>query len=301
LTATLDKAQASTGDAVSLRIKLAGRGNLKMISEIPLPTLPDFTIFPAKYTENVRPLDDDIIGGDKTWEHVIVPKAPGDQKIPSLSFSYFDPNKEKYETLTTPALDLLVVRGTDTAGPLTTLSGISKQPLTKQASDIHFIRLASDDLRRSARPPYESIGFYVLPLLSLFWTAGALLYRREQIRQGSDLPLARSRKARRSALARLRQAEKEARTDPRRFYDRISLALSGYLADRFNLPEIAVTGDILERTLRDQGISDETIRSITTAMQECDFARFVSAESDSVKMRELSGRIRKVIESLEQF
>src|SRR5438876_1130696 len=45
LTSSLDRSSAETGDAVSLHAKLSGNGNLKMIGDLPLPPLPDFTIY----------------------------------------------------------------------------------------------------------------------------------------------------------------------------------------------------------------------------------------------------------------
>src|SRR5437867_2774627 len=108
LTSSLDRSSAATGDAVSLRAKLSGNGNLKTIGDLPLPPLPDFTIYSSKRADSVRALQGDQIGGDKSWEYVIVPKAPGEQRIPPLAFSYFDPRRERYETLTTGPLVLQV-------------------------------------------------------------------------------------------------------------------------------------------------------------------------------------------------
>ncbi len=298
LTSSLDKTNAATGEAVSLRIKLEGRGNLKMIPDIALPPLPEFTVFSAKRVENVRPFESDVIGGDKTWEYVIVPKAPGQQSIPAMSFSYFDPLKDKYETLTTPPLALNVVRGADSAA--SALSGVVKQDLTRQGADINFIKLSAGDLRPRQKPLYESVWFFVIAGIPVASNIAVLLYQRERSKQSFAPALTRSRKARRLALARLKQALRAGRREPKLFYDQAAVAFSGYLADRFRLPEIAVTGDTLEKRLSEKFVPLETIHETISCLQECDFGRFVSASTSAEKLRALAGRMTKTIDLLER-
>jgi BatD DUF11 like domain len=300
LASSLDKREAAVGDAVALKVKLSGRGNLKMIPDLPLPLMPDFAIYSSKRSDNVRAIEGDLIGGDESWEYVVVPKAPGQQTVPSLTFSYFDPQREAYETVTTPPLELRVIRPSSDGSPLTGLSGVSKQNLARQGTDINFIKLSANDLEIRSEPIYRTFWFYLAAGIPLLFNIGAFLYSRERARESENLPLARSRKARRTSLARLKRAEKIAAQEPRRFYDEAAAALSGYLTDKFNLPEIAVTGDSLERSLKEGRVSPETVRETMVCLQECDFGRFVSPSSSTQKMRELAGRIRKIIYSLEQ-
>jgi len=297
LVSRLDKPKASTGEAISLQVRLEGRGNLKMIPDLALPTLPEFTVFSSKRTENVRPFEEGIIGGDRTWEYVIVPKAPGLQSIPSLSFSYFDPQKGRYEILTTPALSVSVERGAENASSAGGLSGVVKQDLTRQGADINFIKVSAGNLQPERKPFYLSSWFYLLAAIPLAFNIAVLLYQRERARQPS---LTRSRKARRLAVTRLKNALKAGKREPRLFYDQAALAFSGYLADKFGVPEIAVTGDSLERMLSEKSIASEAVKETISCLQECDFGRFVSASSSGEKMRSLAGRIDKAIGLLER-
>ncbi len=301
LTSNVDKNEVATGEAVTLRVKLSGRGNLKTVPDIPLPAMPDFTVYSSKSAENVRPFEGDLMGGDKTWEYVLVPKAPGEQTIPSLSMSYFDPERDRYETVNSPSLNIKVVRGAGGGSPLTTFSGLSKQNLTRQGTDINFIKLSASDLDTPSEPPYRTAWFYLLAALPVAFNVGSFLLQRERARQSENAVLTRSRRARRIALHLLRRAEKSGRTDPRLFYDEAAAALGGYLADKFNLPEIAVTGDVLERTLAGKLVNEETVAEILACVREADFGRFVSASGSSENMGQLSSRIRKVVDNLERL
>lgn len=301
LAAELNKSDVAAGDALSLRVKLSGKGNLKEIPDIPLPVMPDLTVYSSKREENVHPVDGDQIGGEKVWEYVIVPKVPGDHTIPSLAFSYFDAERDRYETVSTAPISLKVTRGSEAENAITGLSGGNKQNLTRQGTDINFIKLSAVDLRPRRAPIYRSPWFYALVLLPLLFNVGAFLYQRERARQSVDVVLARSRRARRLALYRLRRAEKAGRLEQRRFYDEAAQAFEGYLGDRFNLPEIAVTADSLERTMNERAIAAETVKEAVAILQECDFGRFVSASPEAGRKSALSGHIRKLIETLERM
>jgi len=300
LAGELNKSDAATGDAVSLRVRLSGRGNLKEIPDIPLPAMPDLTIYSSKREDNVHPVAGDLIGGEKIWEYVIVPKVPGDHTIPPLSFSYFDPERESYETVTTTPMPLKVSRGSDTGNAIAGLSGLQKQNLTRQGTDINFIKLSGADLRPRQEPLYRSAWFYALAALPLLFNVGVFLYQRERARQSLDVVLARSRKAKRLALGRLRKAEKAGRLEPRRFYDEAAQAFAGYLGNRFNLPEIAITADSLERVMNERAIAAEAVTEAVAALQQCDFGRFVAASPSAEQRSMLSNRIRKIIDTLER-
>jgi hypothetical protein len=300
LTSSLDKAEASTGDAVTLRVKLAGRGNLKMIPKLAIPPMPDLTLYSSRQVEDLRPNSKDTIEGEKTWEYVLIPKAPGQQKIPPIVFSYFDPEKSAYETIMAPALELRVAPGAEASSVVAGLSGINKQNLMRQGTDIHYIRLSPDDLKLEASRPYQSAWLYVAAGLPVVFNLWAFLYQRERSRTALDAVGARNRRARRVALARLKDAKKAGQIEPRRFYDEAAAALTGYLTDRFNLPEIAMTSDILEKSLTERAVSPATVREIMTSIEECDFARFVSAPAAAEKMKALAARIDKLIDILER-
>ncbi len=299
LTSAIDKSQVATGEAVALHVRLEGRGNLKMIPDISVPPFPDFTIYSSKRADAFRSLAGNQLGGDKTWEYVIVPKAPGRQTIPSLSFSFFDAEREKYETVSTAPLSLNVVRGVDSSTAISGLSGSDKQNLVRRGTDINFIKLVSGDLEKKDKPFYRSLWLYLIAVIPLAFNAGAFLYQRHRLKYAEDLSFARNRKARRTALSKLKLAEKKGKSDTRLFYDQASAAFSGYLADKFRLSEIELTGDNLERELSGKSVPPQAVEEAKSCLQECDFGRFVSASASAEKMRGLSTRIRKSIEVLE--
>ncbi len=300
LAAEIDKNEASTGNAVALRIKLQGSGNLNMIADLKLPPLPDFTIYSSKHAANIRPLAKDQIGGDKTWEYVVVPKAPGRQTVPSISFSYFNADKNQYETASTPALAINVTGDAESSLSGAALSGANKQDVTRRGTDIHFIKLSSGEFEPKGSPFYRKFWLYLIVALPLLFNAGVFLYQKQASRLVENTGLARSRKAKRNAWNRLKAAEKEGKAAPRRFYDLAASALAGYLADKFNVTGIELTEDNIERALSKTSALRETIEETKACLRECDFGRFVSAAQSPEKMQNLSTRIRANVDALER-
>lgn len=299
LSSSADKSRVATGEAVALQVKLDGLGNLKMIPDISLPVLPDLTVYSSKHTDTVRPSAGDQIGGSKIWEFVLVPKTPGRQTIPAIAFSFFDAEQEKFATVETPAIALDVVRGADSPG-VSGLSGSEKQDLVRRGTDINFIKLSTEDIEETGTPFHRSRWIFVLGAIPLLFNAGLLILQRQRSKLSTDAGFARSRKAKNTALQRLKTAEKAGKSETRRFYDQAAAALSGYLSERFNIPEIELTGDHLERVLSQSAIPRETFEETRACLQECDFGRFVSASSSGDKMHSLARRIRSNIDDLEK-
>jgi hypothetical protein len=266
-----------------------------MIPDIPLPNLPDFTVYSSKHTDSIRPSASNQIGGDKTWEYVLVPKSPGRYAIPALSFSYFNADQEKYETVSTSLIALHVLPGKDNAA-YSALSGNSKQNLIRRGTDINYLKPLQGELISSHNPWHFPLWVYVLCAIVLAGNIGMFFYQKQL---AGNLAGVRNRKAKSTAMRRLKAAEKEGVQDSRRYYDHAEAALSGYLADRFNLAEIELTGDNLERTLANFQVPEKMVKETRACLEECDFGRFVSASTSVDKMHALSAQIRKNIDAME--
>lgn len=284
LRAQIDKNEVTAGDAVSLRVALEGKGNLKMIPEIGLPSFSGFTVYSPRRSDDIRASGDGRIGGSRIWEYVLVPVEPGEQTIPSVSFSYFDPEREEFETVSTTALELKVTPGVAEPAP---------DLRSAKSADIHRLKEFLGDPGGDRTPLYRNYWFYVIAAIPLAFNCGALLY----LKRFSG---GKARSARETAVEQLKLAEKEGLSMPRLFYDRASAALSGYLSKTFNLSEIELTTDGVKAALSRNRVEEAVVQETMTCLQECDYGRFVAASGSPEKMRELAGRIHKIIDALDK-
>jgi hypothetical protein len=228
-----------------------------------------------------------------------VPKAPGRQIIPEISFSFFNPEQDKFETVATSPISLEVSRGSDSTDN-SGLWGNGKQDLVRRGTDINFIKMSAGSLEPTGTPFNRSQWIWILAAIPLGVNVGIIVLQRRRSKIYENWDALRSRRAKHNALGRLKRAEKEGNVDARRFYDQASAALSAYLSDKFNLTEIELTADTLERALAPKAIQREILEETKACFQECDFGRFVSASASPEKMSGLSARIRKNIDALEK-
>ena len=95
---TIDKNKAKTGDAITLRIKISGKGNLKLIEALPLDLPPDIDVFDPKIIDNIN-VSTSGMSGNITFEYYLIPRTPGKYKIKPVNFTYFDLNEKIHNTL----------------------------------------------------------------------------------------------------------------------------------------------------------------------------------------------------------
>ncbi len=113
--ASLDRDVVPLGEAVTLRFRVEGTGNLKWIERGPEVVAKGARVFPPQAKSDLRTTAEGI-SGSRTWEFVVVPETSGTIEVPALSFSYFDPSAGKIVTAETTPLALRVEGGTVAAG-----------------------------------------------------------------------------------------------------------------------------------------------------------------------------------------
>jgi hypothetical protein len=96
LTTSAQPTKARTGDPVSLKVEIKGLGNFDRIDQPTLTKTEGWRAYQA--SEETQSLDDLGLSAVKTFTFPLIPaKAVG--SLPTVEFSYFDPNAEKYVTL----------------------------------------------------------------------------------------------------------------------------------------------------------------------------------------------------------
>jgi hypothetical protein len=113
--ASLDRDAVPLGEAVTLRFRVEGTGNLKWIDRGPELAVPGAKVFPPQAKSDLRTTPEGIVGS-RTWEFVVVPETSGAVLIPPLAFSYFDPAAGRVVTSEAGPLSLRVEGGTVAAG-----------------------------------------------------------------------------------------------------------------------------------------------------------------------------------------
>jgi hypothetical protein len=304
----VDKKTTRTNEPVSLRVKISGQGNIKLLESptIDLPT--DFEQYSPKVSETIERKGEKI-SGSKNFEFLLIPRYPGLKVIKPVTFSYYDIAKHEYVRLRSPQIELNVEQGAATPAPL--IAGATREDVRLLSQDIRFIKITPATFLRKGDELYSSGVFIVLLLLPLAGMAGAFVYARQRQAVMADEAGYRNRRAIKVAQRGLKEAEYllHEKSGPQgspsslqrvRFYSEVSKAIWKYLGDKLNIPQsdFSVEGAITE--LKDHSVETGLCHALRVLLESCDMARFAPTSLELPAMQKTYDEAKRLIVELER-
>ncbi len=295
LNADIDKTTAKTNEAVTLKVILSGKGNLELL-EMPELNLPSgFEKYEPKTSENI--IKRNIISGSKTAEYLMIPRVVGIREIPPVEFSYFNPTKKKYVTLRSKSFKLNITQGEQ----LPEVEYAGKEDVQHLGSDIRFIKTSFEDIYKKEESVLFTTFFWVggiVPMLILFIAVG---WKKRNDKLAGNIALLRYSKAQKVAKNRLKKAKKLMQENNyKEFYTEVSLALFGYLEDKFHIPKAEFTIERAMDELRKTGVEESLINDVKKAAEDCEFIRFAPGAEKSDAMQNMYDQLTTVIIDVEK-
>ncbi len=290
----LDQTTVNTNDAVTLTVHVSGSGSIRTVPqpEIDLPEA--FEIFPPETSDMIRASSRGI-AGTKTFEFVLIPRAPGQYTIPAIRYGYFDERSDGYRTAEAPAIAVSVT-GTAADGP-----GSGRGGVTELRQDIRFIHLGIPTLRPTSSGLARDVVFWLVLLLPMVGAAGALALRRHQERMEGDVAYARGRQAGRVARKRFSEAAQLSEgTDGRAFYAEVARALRGFIADKLNLAEAGMQRADFRAGLEKAGVEEALVARVEGCLDECDRHRFGPRSAEAQEMRRFLDEASSIMADLDK-
>lgn len=257
-----------TNEPATFRLTITGTGNLRLISPPSLQFPADFEAYPPKTTDKTETTREGI-SGSMIIDYTFMPRKTGEYDLPSVRFTYFDPQSEKYESAVLPVQHVTVIKGDRSDEDV-------ERELQLRGSDIRDIKpaVSGNALHTGTRwwntLPYWSC-FAGLIFLSLF------IFSRLQsfIRRRSDAVSFKRSKAGKTATKRLKQAESLLHANqPADFYTMLSHTLHGYAADKFGIDMSVLNRERIGEEMLQAGIPAEQKEAFTQAIETCEQARF---------------------------
>ena len=295
---SIDRTDAETNDALTFRLEVSGTGNIRTLPEPELGFPSDVEVYPPDVTERVEPTEDGV-RGSKSFEYVIVPRAPGRVTIPAVELAYFDVDAGTYAVAASDPITLSVVGDplTAPAGP----SGRLRSGIDLERQDIRFIRIAIPGFRPVGGSLVGSVGFWAIVLVPMIALAGAGAVRRHQDRLTDDVAYARRRRASRLAKQRLARAESLCSPDRHQaFHAEVGRALQGFLGDKLNLAEAGLIRAEIRAQLTSRDVANEVIDAYLGCLVDCDRQRFAPNEPDTAAMQDMLTRAGLAMTALDE-
>jgi hypothetical protein len=300
MSAELDRNQAATGDAVTLRLHAEGRGQLDQL-RFADPSIRGLRVLtPQVGGDSQSP--NDVVTGTRTYEWLIVPEREGSYTIPPFEVAVFDPRAATYQVVRTAPLTL-VAAGNPIDEPEPTTATPQPAPSSADEPALTFgpirpraaLSRSRSELVDQAWLPW-AMG---APPLLLAFALGFLFVRRNA---GRVDPKNAPKLARRSAHKRLREAERLLSAgDATKFYSAVAQAIKEIVEAKLGRAVGSLTHAELRAVLEGRGLSAEPAQRVVDELEGCDFARFSAAGVANTEMQACLGRAQTILSELDRF
>ncbi|MBV8140625.1 MAG: protein BatD [Verrucomicrobia bacterium] len=171
LTTSAQPTKARTGDPVNMKVEIKGLGNFDRVEAPILTNIDGWHAYQP--SEDLQTLDDLGLSAVKTFSYPLVASKPLNS-LPTVEFSYFDPNAEKYVTLkSSPAnIEIEGDRLPDAAAsPVNSDASPAPKSMPPPTLDVLDIRTSSP-VPATFLPLLQQPGFWTIQAIP----AGALMF-----------------------------------------------------------------------------------------------------------------------------
>lgn len=285
ISATLTPDVADVGDPLTLSVTVFGEGTVADIRPPDLASVP-------KLTDNFRiyePTEDTVDNG-KLFTYSVRALNPDVQQFPAVPFSFFDVDKEQYESLETPAIPVKIAA----AKQLSTSDIVAASANERPLSDALQANTSGLFANHSQIENLKSTRFFIRDWVGI-WAAmivGFIVVNfgvQRQQRRAADPAILRRRQAKGKANAALKSILSE--TDAKTKLERMNRVVSGLIADFTNTPDAGMTSVDAGAKLASAGVTAELRQRTQSFMEECDAARYGASADATADLLDRCGQL----------
>jgi hypothetical protein len=281
------------GDPITVKVQIAGRGALDILSLPEQAAWRDFRTYPP--TSKVETTDQLGLEGMKTFEQVVVPEKADITQLPELSFGYFDPEAKAYRVLKHPAMALVVRPAGSAVMPTVAGNPNRETDQPPPAQDIVGIKQRFGTTAQLSAPLVTRPWFLALQgVPALAWLA-VVGWRKRADQLARNPRLRRQRQVAQTiqkGLADLRAIAAANNSDE--FFALMFRLIQEQLGERLDLPASAITEAVIEERLRPATADEELVKELDWLFQACNQARYAPVRS-STELNALIPRLESVL------
>ncbi len=271
--ALINKNALKATESFEIKLKVSGKGNLKLFN-LPQLVLPNtLEIFEPEHAENVVTTLSGMQGFIED-NYTIVPRFQGKYPISPVAFSYFDPKKEQYFTLRSSEQIVDVFGGpvaNNSNGNTVPLA--TKQLLTNTDESFRFIKLKPELEPIVQKEFWDSKLFYGLMGAPVFLLLAFVFLLQRNQRISDDVEGSRLRLANRLSKKYLGDAKKNLKNKAL-FYDALERAFYNYLKSKLRIKTDDFSKPRIAEILAKRNLTQEEIKSFLDLLENCEVARY---------------------------
>jgi hypothetical protein len=291
-TTKLDRDSIQTNESANLSLRVSGSGNLRMI-ELPEFDVPiDIEAYEPKYKENIN-LEKFGLSGFKREEYLLIPRNKGVYKIGSVRFSYFNPSKEKYITVSSPSYTLKVKGASSANSTPVVLNSFTKEDVNFIGKDILYIKTSLTNVRTSKDYFFGSTAFYFILFIPLFLVIAVLVILLLSKKSIINLKKFKEGSSAKQAIRVLNDPELELHTA-------IENSLQTFMFKKWRLKRAQFNKADLLEVFHKKQVPINLINDFNKLIESSEMARFTSGEYLS-NDQDLKALTIELLEQLENY
>ncbi|QTD36190.1 protein BatD [Polaribacter batillariae] len=291
---SLSKDILKANETSEIKVAVSGKGNLKLFELPTIETPAELEIYQPERKEKVN-VHSNGISGSVADTYTVVPQYKGKYKIPSVSFSYFNPKEKKYKTIATEDLFVDVQEGKE----LVTIdtSSVNKKEVVTTGKNFRYIATRTTFEAAKKVDFFKSNLFYILLLLPLIAIPIGIFIGKRNEARNNDVVGNKLRKANKLAKKYLSEAQKQL-GKKEAFYEALERALHNYLKAKLGIETSEISKERITEILENKKVDANTIQQFIEVLKSSDFARYTPFTA--TQMKEEFERAKQVIVQLDK-
>ena len=290
----LSKDILKANETSQVQVKISGKGNLKLFELPTVETPAELEMYQPERKERVR-VNASGLSGAVTDTYTVVPLYKGKYKIPSISFSYFNPKEKKYKTIATEDFFVDVQEGKELITVDT--SSVRKQEVVSTGKNFRYIATKTNFITAKKIDFFKSNLFYVLFLLPLIAIPIGVFIGKKNEERSNDIMGNKARKAEKLAKKYLSKAQKQL-GKKEAFYEALERALHNYLKAKLGVETAEISKERITEILKGKNVEAAAIHQFIEVLKNSDFARYTPFTA--TEMKEEFERAKAVIVQLDK-
>ena len=299
--AEADRTSTTVGDTVELSVTLNGRGNVDSAADPSFPTSAQWRMFDSQPATQTWYEDGELVG-IRTYDWVLVSTEAGQLTIPAIEYSYFDPETETYQTISTDpiwvdvAADPNAVAAVAPAAASGPNSGLT--PASSTSSDaesaLRPIKNTTPKLAAASKPLPLRSGYWLLWLVPVALVAGQIVWQKRKNHRNNNADAIRSKQAAKKAQRSISQARKGQADAPTAV-----AILNTYLSEKFNRSVAGLTQSQLAELLRGAEVDSQLVGQVQNALTLSENSRYAPSNY-GIATNDLLTETENIIADLER-
>ena len=290
----LSKDILKANETSQVQLKISGKGNLKLFELPTVETPVELEMYQPERKERVR-VNASGISGAVTDTYTVVPLYKGKYKIPSISFSYFNPKEKKYKTIATEDFFVDVQEGKELITVDT--SSVRKQEVVSTGKNFRYIATKTNFITTKKIDFFKSNLFYILFLLPLIAIPIGVFIGKKNEERSNDIVGNKTRKAEKLVKKYLSKAQKQL-GKKEAFYEALERALHNYLKAKLGIETAEISKERITEILESKNVKAVVINQFIEVLKNSDFARYTPFTA--TEMKEEFERAKAVIVQLDK-